>query len=155
MADAQLKLSRRALLAAACAAPLVRPFDLAQHRLDPGLRNSAAMRPVRSERSRGPLPSGAEAPHRKQWNRAFSALSRAEAAVAALEGTPDDDAFSEAAETLDRALERLLLAPAPDIAALATKLSLARRHQAWELPAGDALMAALEQDAHRLAAGES
>jgi hypothetical protein len=58
-------------------------------------------------------------------------------------------AGSRKADAHDRALERLLLAPAPSVAALATKLRLA---QAWELPAGDALMAALEQNAFRLAA---
>jgi len=67
--------------------------------------------------------------------------------VTALEGTSDDDAFNAAADAHDRALERLLLAPAPSVAALAAKLRLARRDQAWELPAGDALMEALERDA--------
>jgi hypothetical protein len=132
MADAQLKLSRRSLLAAACASPL------------------AATRPVRSERSRGPAPSAAEA-LLPAWTRALTDYRRAEATVAALEGTSDDDAFNAAADTHDRALERLLLAPAPDLPAFAAKLRLARGHQAWELAQGDALMQAVEQDALRLA----
>ena len=135
MAAAQLKLSRRTLLAAACAAPA---FPL------------AGTPAVRSERSRGPLPSEAEALHRR-WNRALAAFTRADARIQALEGTADDDAFNRAADRHDRALERLLLAPAPHLAALAEKLALARRHQAWELRSGDAAMAALEQDAVRLA----
>ena len=98
-------LSRRALLAAACAAPVL----------------SAASPSVRSERSRGPLPSEDEALH-SAWNRALTRFRHAEAAVAALEGTPDDDAFNRAADAQDRALERLLAAPAPDLPALAAKL---------------------------------
>jgi hypothetical protein len=86
----------------------------------------------------------------RRWQRALAVFNRADAAVTALEGTSDDDAFNAAADAHDRALERLLLAPAPSVAALAAKLRLARRDQAWELPAGDDLMHALEQDAFRL-----
>ena len=53
MADAQLKHSRRTLIGAACAAPVLSgvkgPF-------------TAGILSVRSERSRGPVPSAAEAP---------------------------------------------------------------------------------------------
>jgi hypothetical protein len=90
--------------------------------------------------------------HDEEWQDALAAFRRADAAVTALEGTADDDAFNRAADVHDRALERLLLALAPHLSALAHKLSLARRHQAWELSSGDALMAALAHDAHRLAA---
>jgi hypothetical protein len=88
--------------------------------------------------------------HDELWHRALAVFRRADAAVAALEGTSDDDAFNRAAAAHDRALERLLLAPAPNLAALAEKLRQARLNQAWELPAGDSLTAALEQDALRL-----
>lgn len=85
------------------------------------------------------------------WQQALADYRRAEAAVAALERSPDEDAFGDAIVAMNRALERLLTAPAPDPTALATKLALARRHLAWELPAGDAAMAAIEQDALRMA----
>ena len=143
MAAAQLKLSRRALLGAACAAPFT----------------AAASSPVRFEPSREAVPSSGEAlpsgPHQSttlmgSWLRALARLRRAEAAVAALEGTPDDDAFNHAADALDRALERLLRTPAPHISALAAKLDLAVDHQAWELRTGHACMAALALDAQRL-----
>jgi hypothetical protein len=51
----------------------------------------------------------------------------------------------------DRALVRLLTTPAPDAAALADKLDLLIAHQASELRAGDACLAALEADARGLA----
>lgn len=87
MADAQLKLSRRALLGA----PLL-PLTLS------GAARGAVSKDalsVRSEPGRGPPPSEAEALH-PSWNRALSRLRRAEAAVLALEGGPDEDAFGRA-----------------------------------------------------------
>jgi hypothetical protein len=110
---------------------------------------AAAPRPVRFEPSREAVSSAAQilAP---AWSRALAAFRRADAAVAALQGTPDDDAFNRAADAHDRALERLLLTPVPNLAALAEKLRQARVNQAWELPTGDSLTAALEQDAVRL-----
>jgi hypothetical protein len=88
----------------------------------------------------------------RRWTRALTRLRRAEAGVAALEHSPDDDAFGDAVVAFNRTLERLLVAPAPDFPALAHKLRLARRHLAWELPAGEDAMAAIERDAERLAA---
>jgi hypothetical protein len=85
------------------------------------------------------------------WTRALACYRRAEFAVTALEGSPDEEAFGDAVVALNRALERLLLAPAPDAASLAAKLALARRHLAWELPAGEEAMAAIERDARTLA----
>jgi len=139
MADAHPKLSRRALLGAVCAAPV-----LSRHSgLDPEptLFAGEEKRRWTPDRARG---DGA-------WHRALACFRRAEAALAALEGTPDEEAFGDAAVALNRALERLLLAPAPDAASLAAKLGLARRHLAWELSAGEAAMAALERDARSLA----
>jgi hypothetical protein len=99
-----------------------------------------------------PLPAP---PPAAAWTRALASFRRAETRLAALEGTADEDAFDTAALAFYRSLERLLAAPAPDLAALAAKLSLTRRHLAWELPAGDSSMAALEQDARRLAGSRS
>ena len=61
-----------------------------------------------------------------------------------------DDAFSVLGGRHDRAVERLLLVPAPDLAALAVKIALLADQQAWELPRGDACLAALKGDAVRL-----
>lgn len=152
MDDAQLKLSRRTLLAAACALPAASPCVRSELRPSKATsKNREASPSVRSERSRGPSPSEAEALH-TAWNRALSRFQNAEAAVAALERSPDEDAFGDAVVACNRALERLLTAPAPDLPALADKLRLAIARQAWELPAGDEAMAAIERDALRLCA---
>ena len=63
-----------------------------------------------------------------------------------------DEAFSDLGARHDRAVQRLLLAPAPDLHALAAKLALLGREQAWELPCGEECVAALAEDALRLAA---
>jgi hypothetical protein len=52
----------------------------------------------------------------------------------------------------DRALQRLLLTPAPTVAALATKLDLAFYEAAVEFTGDLAAMRALKQDARRRAA---
>jgi len=98
-----------------------------------------------------------------EWQEALSALRSAEAEIAAFkaaepEGAPFaaqwamDEAFSDLACAENAALERLLLVPAPDAAALAAKLALAVEALAWELPEGEATMAQLAADAARLAA---
>ena len=146
MVDGQLKLSRRALLGVACAsAPVLAAASPSSS--FPRKRESSAALYAAERVGLDPRFRGDDG---RRWQRALALFTRADAAVAALEGTSDDDAFNAAADAHDRALERLLLAPAPDLAALARKLRLARRDQAWELPSGDALMDALEQDAHRL-----
>ena len=61
-----------------------------------------------------------------------------------------DEAFSDRVVAFNRAVERMLLAPAPDLASLAAKVALAVEQQAWELPRGEAAMARLKADAARL-----
>ncbi|HEX2762215.1 MAG TPA: hypothetical protein VHM92_00015 [Allosphingosinicella sp.] len=51
----------------------------------------------------------------------------------------------------NRAVQRMLLAPAPDVAALAAKIAVAVDEQAWELPRGEAGMARIRADAALLA----
>lgn len=62
-----------------------------------------------------------------------------------------DEAFSDLACAQNRAIERLLTVPSPDLAALAVKLALAVEEMAWELPQGEESMAMLAADAARLA----
>jgi hypothetical protein len=62
-----------------------------------------------------------------------------------------DEVFSDLVVGLNRAVERVLLAPAPDLPALAAKVALAVDEQAWELPEGEAAMARLKADSARLA----
>ena len=54
----------------------------------------------------------------------------------------------------DRAVEHLLLVPAPDLPALAAKIALLADQQAWELPRGEACVAAVVRDTRTLAAAE-
>jgi len=100
-----------------------------------------------------------------EWQAAVAALRRAEEEIAAFKRAEPlgasfeaqwemDEAFSDLACAQNRALEHLLLVPAPDVAALAVKLALAVEEMAWELPQGEAAMAQLGEDAARLAAGD-
>jgi hypothetical protein len=76
---------------------------------------------------------------------------RADSALSAVTGTADDALYNRLGARLDCALVRLLTTPAPHAAALAEKLDLLIAHQAWELRAGDACLAAIRSDARRLA----
>jgi len=143
MADAQLKLSRRALLGAACALPAAsspsvrfEPFDAACGVAQDKLRREAA-------------PSAAEA-LQPAWQRALASLRQAEATVLALEGGPDEDAFGRAHDRFNTLFRRLLALPAPDIAALATKLEIAVAAELADLTYAPPALAALAADARRL-----
>ena len=146
MADAQLKLSRRALLGAACALP------------------AASSPPVRFESSREAAPSAAEAlpPGPRQsttlmgsnWHRALTRFRRIEATLAALEGHPDEDAYGRAHDRFNLALRRLLAHPAPDLPALATKLEIAVAAELADLTYAPPSLAALAADTRRLASTE-
>ncbi len=148
MADAQLKLSRRTLLGAAFAVPFVPsavegplllsssfprmrepsgPSSLAAERLDPRFRGDDGV-----------------------WGRALASFRRAEAAVAALEGDPDEDAFGRALDAFNIALRRLIAVPAPDVAALATKLEAAAAAELAEMTYAPPALAALARDARSL-----
>ncbi len=87
-----------------------------------------------------------------KWDRALTRLRRAEAALAAVKGTPDEDLFGRLLGRLNKALARLLRTPAPHLPALADKLDLLVEHQAWELTFAEASLAAMRRDARRLAA---
>jgi hypothetical protein len=98
-----------------------------------------------------------------EWEAAVAGLARAEAEIAAFKRAEPrgasfdaqwalDEAFSDLACAQNAALERVLLAPAPDLAALARKLALAVEEMAWELPQGEATMEQMAADAERLSA---
>ena len=158
MAGADLNLSRRALLGAACAAPVaaVAPANLLRHPgLDPGstfsLVNAQEGRWT-PDQVRGDGERGTEALREKRlarWNAALARFRRAEAALAVADGA-DEDRFGRLASRCDAAMCRLLRTPAPDAAALALKLELTIRHLVWELTGGDVCLAPLVRDARRL-----
>ena len=62
-----------------------------------------------------------------------------------------DARFGEVVDAADEAMLALLEAPAPDLVALALKISLIGDHLVWELEGGEACMVWLEADARRLA----
>jgi hypothetical protein len=154
MAVAQLNLSRRALLGAAFAAPVLSAVVgrggegtiLSRHPgLDPG---STFFSPPPQERwMPDPVRHDEEA-----WDRAKARFEKADAALAELAHTPDEDLYDRAGTRHDAALVRLLRTPAPNAAALADKIDLLIAHQAWEFRAAQACLAALGADARRLAA---
>ena len=127
MADAQHKLSRRALLGAACAAPIL---------VTPGSRARAAP----------PAPAADGL-----WIKSLARYRSAEAALQEVAHTEDDDLYDSRLDPLNNALRRLLRTPAPHRAAMAAKLDLLIEHQAWELTGGDLCIDALRRDAHRFA----
>jgi hypothetical protein len=62
-----------------------------------------------------------------------------------------DERFGEVVDAADDAMLALLEAPAPDLEALAVKISLIGDHLVWELEGGEACLVWLEADARRLA----
>jgi hypothetical protein len=138
MAAAQHKLSRRSLLAVACAAPAI----AAEGRWIPDQ--------VRDDEG-GQVRDDGRGEGRERWAKALARYRRAEAGLEAVAQSGDDEVYDRALGCHGAALARLLRTPAPDLAAVAGKLDLIVRHSAFELPCGDASFAALQQDLHSLA----
>jgi hypothetical protein len=157
MAAADLNPSRREVLGAAFAVPLLGAAALTRHSgLDPEsiFLVTAASVEGRWMPDRARHDAGGDAGTSfavTKWDRALSRFRRAEAAVLALEGGPDEDAFGRAHDRFNLVLRRLLAVPAPDIAALATKLEIAVAAELADLTYAPPALAALAQDARRLA----
>jgi hypothetical protein len=144
MADAQLKLSRRALLAGACAAPAIG----CHAGLDPA--STFFCPPSRGRR----IPGQARNDEDRLvtiWDRTLARFHKAEAALAAAAHSEDEDLYDRLGIRHERALQGLLRTPAPHLAALAAKLDLALDDRALEFIGDAAAMKALKQDAGRLA----
>ena len=121
MAAREHRVSRRALLGAACAIPLVRHPGL-----DPGSISLAGRISWIPNRVRND----------EIWRTAIARLSRAEARLKALEHEPDEDLFDNANAVFNHALKKLVRTPAPDLPALALKIDLAIDHEVAELTGG-------------------
>jgi hypothetical protein len=147
MAAADLNPSRRALLGAALVAPVL---SIAEG----SVLGAVAMPMARLMDE--PAASAAEETAQGNsfavtvWDRALGSFRHAEAAVAALEGHPDEDAFGRAHDRFNAALRRLLAVPAADVAALATKLEVAVAAELADLTYAPPALAALAEDARRL-----
>jgi DNA-binding FrmR family transcriptional regulator len=89
----------------------------------------------------------------KAWGRAVERMARAEAQIAALAHSEDEDAYDRAVDRQIAALGRVLEAAAPDLLAVGAKIGLIARHQAWELGFGEAAFGVLEADVRRLSRG--
>ena len=177
--------SRRAVLAAALAAPLLpaalaNPAAAAATAAAPQDRSSTSWPVTFKDRAEGaalaPPPQPAPHPDRNRdgaaspgsrsgsdamtsigssWNRALAAWRRADAAIEAASGTEDEALYDRLGARHDRALVRILTTPAPDAPALADKLDLAIAHQIWELTAGETCLTVIRRDARRLASASS
>ena len=140
MAAGQHNPSRRALLGAAVALPLL------------GIGDCASPPEAR------PLPLHQPATHRSgeelAWARALDAYEAAEAEVEEAEASPADyeDEHGERLDALCGALRQLLRTPAPDLYALALKVELTIAHGLGPSTGGAACLAAIRGDARRLAA---
>lgn len=148
MADAQLKLSRRALLGAACAAPLLRHSGL-----DP--ESTSSFIPA-WEKKRWMSDQVRHDDKRTvtNWDRALARFRRAEAGLTAAQGNDDDHLYDRLLGRHNKALSRLLRIPAPHPPALAEKLDLLVEHEVWELTFAKPCLAALRRDARALAAAQ-
>ena len=147
MAVAELIVSRRALLGAACVAPVlgVAEGPLVRHPgLDPG-----SQLPFTAAGKGREIPG--QARNDGKWEEALARFRAAEAAIAAAQGAPDA-LFDRVNARFNRALACLLRTPAPGVAALSVKLDLILAHQVWELIFAPSCLAALRRDAERFAA---
>ncbi|MEA3052337.1 MAG: hypothetical protein QOG72_1240 [Sphingomonadales bacterium] len=157
MADGQHKLSRRALLGAVCAMPVLSEVEgpLVRHAtprhsgLDP---ESTFSSPAPEGRRWIPDQVRDDDPT-TIWDRALARLQSAQTVLDAAKSEPDQDAYDALLDSHSDALSALLALPAPDLAAVAAKLDLIVAQQAWELTGGEAYLAGLQEDARRLGSG--
>lgn len=141
MAAPDHNLSRRGLLGAALAVPCAASFD------------------TRSRQARSLLRMSGDG--ESAWGRALAAVGRAEAGVRDIEARSArvgraeqfalEEAYGDRLDDLYAAMRRLMLVPAPNVAALAAKIVLAVDHDFFELAGGRDYMQALKRDAVLLA----
>ena len=150
--------SRRDVLAAALAVPLAaaRHPGLGSHQsttlmgsLDPGSSPDAAGQTTSWTLNQVQGDGGEESFVVTKWDRALARYRAAEAALAAVSGTEDDDLYDRHLLRFNAALKKLLRTPGP-ATGLVLKLELTIEHLAWELTGGERCMAALLEDARSL-----
>jgi hypothetical protein len=166
MIVADLNVSRRALLGAACVAPVLGVVDLTvpgaapfRHAgLDPGstfFSSAAVQGRGAPDQVRGDAEAAAGAARQERrfvrWQAALARFRKAEAAILAASSSDDEDLYDRLGERFERTLRALLRTAAPDLTALAAKLDLAFAHDVSTLSGGEGCLAAVRRDAHRLA----
>jgi hypothetical protein len=144
MVAGQHKLSRRALLAGACALPLSRHAEL----------DSASSSPPRGRVTSWTLKQvqGDDGASRERWRDALDRFDEASREIEALVHCRNQRVYDRALGRHSTALRRLLRAPAPDLAAAGLKLELVVRHQVFEASFAQAALASLRRDIGRFAA---
>jgi hypothetical protein len=145
MVDGQHKLSRRALLGAVCASPLVRHAPPRHSGLDPESMNTALAEPDTAVF----MDSGFR--RNDEWGTALAGFHQAQEILDSAKSEPDQDIYDALLDSHSDAIRTLLALPAPDLPALAAKLEIIVPEQAWELTGSEDCLEILRQDAHRLA----
>ncbi len=162
MVAGQHKLSRRALLAGACALPFARHSGLDPEPkttagpsmntaatpahtavfMDPGveLRSSSTRRDDGKGRDDG------------KWREALGRFEQVDRELEALVHCRNQRVYDRALGRHSTALRRLLRAPAPDLAAAGLKLDLIVRHHVFEATFAGPALASLRRDIRRFAA---
>jgi hypothetical protein len=159
MTVADLNVSRRALLGAACVAPVLGTAASLRHPgLDPGstfFSSAAVQERGTPDQVRGDAEAAAGAARQGRrivrWQAALARFRKAEAAILAASSSHDEDLYDRPGERFERTLRALLRTAAPDLAALAAKLDLAFAHDVSTLSGGETCLEAVRRDAHRLA----
>jgi hypothetical protein len=154
MVAGQHKLSRRALLAGACALPLTR-----HSRLDPESMNTAATpgpaavfmdSGLRRDDERGR--DDGKGRDGGKWREALARFEQVDGELEALVHCRNQRVYDRALARHSTALRRLLRAPAPDLDAAGLKLELIVRHHVFEATFAEAAIATLRRDIGRFAA---
>ena len=148
MDDGQHKLSRRALLGAVCASPLVPRHSPPRHSgLDP-----ESTCPSPAPTGRRWIPDQVRDDEAAAWHQALARFREAQAMLDSARSEPDQDRYDALLDSHSEALAALLRSPAPNLAALAAKLDAIVPNLAWELAGSEDCIEILRRDAHRLAA---
>ena len=152
MAARDHRVSRRALLGAAVAAPVLSAAEgLTRH---PGLNPGSTFLPsppirrwipdrVRDDEE--PVLSDDD-----EWNCALIRFRVTEAVLKEHAHDPDEDRYGRLNAAFHRALRKLIRTPAPNLRALSTKIDLAVDREVATLTGGEACLAVLKADARRL-----
>ena len=155
MADGRHNPSRRALLGAVVALPLLsRPCDeRSDEAIQGGVGGSAGLVDLRSPSARSARDDG-------KWRQALARLRGVEAEIRAVEratagGTAEEEEalqeiYDARLDAHTAALRRLMKVRAPDLAALAVKIGLAIDEEVGSLAGGERCLAALKRDVRRL-----
>jgi len=143
MAAGQLSLTRRALLAGACAAPLA-----GRH---PELVSGSSSPPAVPQQDWTLEQVQGDGEGERRWVSALERFREADARLAAAAHSQDERLYDQLGARHDAAEKALLRTPAPTLIALAFKVDLLILEQDWEMTGGELCLASLRRDVHRFA----